>query len=172
MNKMIYIGLLILMVLLVRYWYFKPKYISGETAPDFEVELKNGSKLRLSSLKGKYVLLDFWGSWCGPCRAENPALRQLVEAYKNKSYSDASGLEILSIGIETNQRAWESAILADGLNWENHTSSLQRFDEPVALLYKVRQIPTKYLINPEGVIVLSDASLEQIKQFLNKKVRG
>ncbi len=169
MNKFYIIVLIALGVLLVRYWYFKPKYIAGEVAPDFEVTLKNGNKLSLSSLKGKYVLLDFWGSWCGPCRAESPAVKSLYEEFKNQLFTDASGLEIISVGIETSPSAWESAILADGLNWENHTSSFQRFEEPVALSYKVRQIPTKYLINPQGVILLSDVSIEQIRQLLTKK---
>lgn len=163
--------LLVFIALVVNYLYRKAKFVNGEVAPDFTVTLVDNQKISLSQFKGKYVLLDFWGSWCGPCRAENPSLVALVRKYQNAQFVNASGFEIISIAIETNRDQWLNAIAKDQLFWQNHTSSLKRFDDPVATSYGIRQIPTKYLLNPEGVIVGVDLTIEEIDQRLSEKLK-
>ncbi len=153
-----------------RYFYFKPKYINGEQAPDFSGQLLNGADFSLSDLKGHYVLLDFWGSWCGPCRKENPALVALYRDFQGSSFQDADGFEIVSIGIEQNEDAWKAAIQRDGLIWPYHISENQRFKSPTALKYGVREVPTKYLLNPRGQIIGVNLPVAEIRRMLQGRL--
>jgi thiol-disulfide isomerase/thioredoxin len=146
------------------YQYRAPRYTAGETAPDFEVTLKDGRVAKLSDLRGKYVLLQFWGSWCGPCRAENPHLVELYKKYHEK------GFEIFSIGIEQNQRAWERAIEKDAVNWPYHSADFRRFDGNVAMQYNVKSIPATFLINPDGIIMGVNFLPSQIDKTLREKL--
>lgn len=150
-----------------RYFYFKPKYINGEQAPEFSGQLLNGTDFSLSDLEGKYVLLDFWGSWCGPCRKENPSLVALYRDFNGKEFVKADGFEIVSIGIEQNKDAWRSAIQKDGLFWTYHLSESQRFKSPIAMKYGVREVPTKYLLNPDGQIIGVNLPVAEIRKILN-----
>lgn len=154
--------LLIAAVLAVGAWYWsrQPRFIAGERAPDFTTTLADGHAVRLADFRGRYVLLQFWGSWCGPCRAENPHLVELYQKYHDR------GFEIFSIGIERNAAAWQRAIAQDGLVWPWHAADLQEFDGPVARQYKIRQIPATYLINPEGVIMGANLSAGQLDKML------
>ena len=162
--------LLVFIALIVNYLYRKAKFVNGELAPDFTVTLIDNRTISLSQFKGKYVLLDFWGSWCGPCRAENPSLVALVRKYQNSKFINALGFEIISIAIETNRSQWTTAIANDQLFWEHYVTSLKRFSDPVATLYGVRQIPTKFLISPEGIIVGVDLTVEEIDKRLTEKL--
>jgi thiol-disulfide isomerase/thioredoxin len=164
--------LLIALALLLagRYIYTKPRFVQGERAPDFSAVRKDGQSLRLSDLRGNYVLLDFWGSWCGPCRAQSPGLVALYRKYGGKNLRNGAGFQILSIGVERDAANWETAIAQDGLSWPTHildqSSSLRFLNGPIATLYKVRQIPTTFLINPDGYIMGVNLSPEEIdKQF-------
>lgn len=144
------------------YQYRQPRFVAGEKAPDFSVTLANGEALRLSDLKGKHVLLQFWGSWCGPCRAENPHLAELYRRYQN------TGFEIVSIAIEQNPRSWQRAIETDGMTWKYHAAEFSQFKGPVAQLFNVHSIPTTFLINPEGVIMGVRLSPEMIEKMLRQ----
>jgi peroxiredoxin len=163
MNKnLLRYGLIALLLLLTFAWYRyrQPNFIMGDTAPDFEVSLLNGEKARLSDLKGKYVLLQFWGSWCGPCRAENRDLVQLYQAYHDR------GFEIFSIGIEEHPEAWQRAIVADGLVWKHHAMEAQTFTGGQARQYNITSIPTTFLINPDGMIAGVNLPPDQIAKTL------
>ena len=151
------------------YYWKTPYYSDGELAPDFTAPTPNGNSLKLSDFKGQYVLLDFWGSWCGPCRRENPYLVQLYNKYQNTKFQDASNFTIFSVGIEMNPKAWKAAIAKDGLIWPNHVSTVSRFKDPVAKLYGVREIPSKFLIGPKGNILNVNQSVEEIDAFLAGK---
>jgi thiol-disulfide isomerase/thioredoxin len=159
---------IILLVLLgAWYWYQQPKFIIGESAPDFSFQNLSGQTKRLAEFRGKYVLLHFWGSWCGPCRKENPSIVALHEKYHTGTFRDGYGLEIVSIGMETNPDAWRKAIIKDKLTWMNHYSDLQRLDGLIAKQYRVTEIPTTYLLDPKGTIMGVNFSLEQMEKLLD-----
>ena len=168
------IVLLVLALLVAgRYVYFTPRFIQGERAPDFSAVRKDGQAVRLSDLRGSYVLLDFWGSWCGPCRAQSPDLVALYRKYGGKKLSYGAGFQILSVGVEQDAANWEAAIAQDGLFWPAHildrSTSLRFFNGPIATLYKVRQVPTTFLINPDGYIMGVNLSPEEVGKQLSSR---
>ncbi|MEJ6588557.1 MAG: TlpA disulfide reductase family protein [Crocinitomicaceae bacterium] len=134
-------------------------------APDFESTTINGDKLSLSDLKGKYVLIDFWASWCGPCRRENPNVVKLYKKYKKKNFT------ILSVSLDQDLTKWKSAIVQDQLEWPHHVSDLKGWNSAVVPLYQIKGIPFTVLINPEGRIIgmnLRGNSLEErLKSIFN-----
>lgn len=96
-----------------RYLYFMPKFTNGRSAPNFTAQLMDGSSFELTDLQGQYVLLDFWGSWCGPCRAQNPSIVALYQQYNNQTFTDAEGFSVLNIGVEKDSSRWARAISQD-----------------------------------------------------------
>jgi thiol-disulfide isomerase/thioredoxin len=166
------IAILVLVVFrVVKYYYLKPKNITGERAMEITGQLPDGSAFQLSDLKGKYVLLDFWGSWCGPCRKSNPQLVTLYARYNKSSFKDATGFEIVSIGIEHSATNWQKAMQADGLTWPYQLMESASFDSPSAKAYGVKQIPTKFLINPDGIMMAVDPSVEDIARLLDDRIK-
>lgn len=153
-------------------WFdiYKPKAQSriktavGSVAPDIMLNTPDGQPLSLSSLKGKYVLIDFWASWCKPCRAENPNVVRMYNQYKDK------GFEILGVSLDNNPEAWKKAIMADGLTWK-HISDLGGWQSSAAQLYSISSIPQTILVDKEGKIIakgLRGAPLEEkLKTLLN-----
>ena len=133
-------------------------------APDFTLTTPDGKALTLSSLQGKVVLIDFWASWCGPCRKENPNLVKLYEKYKNK------GFTILSVSLDDKETAWKTAIEQDGLVWPNHVSDLKGWQSPMTQVYGFNSIPHTVLVSKDGKILgvgLRGELLEQkIKSIL------
>jgi thiol-disulfide isomerase/thioredoxin len=130
----------------------------GKTAPDIVLPRPNGEIHKLSSLKGSYVLVDFWASWCGPCRRENPNVIKLYDKYKD------DGFTVYSVSLDQNKDAWLQAIAMDGLVWPNHVSDLKRWDSPVVGAYGIQGIPHTVLVDPQGKIIdvgLRGAELEQ-----------
>ncbi|MDR2882815.1 MAG: AhpC/TSA family protein [Alistipes sp.] len=128
----------------------------GVEAPDFTQARPDGTPLSLSSLRGKLVLIDFWASWCVPCRVENPNVVKLYERFKDK------GFEILGVSLDSDREAWLKAIEDDGLTWR-HVSDLKDWQNAVAVQYAVRSIPHTVLVGPDGVIIaknLRGAALE------------
>jgi peroxiredoxin len=135
-------------------------------APDFEQPDTSGHPVRLSSFRGKYVLLDFWASWCGPCRQENPNIVKVYNEYKNKNFT--------IIGISLDKRegafAWLNAIKSDHLTW-TQLSDLKFWNNAVAQLYFVQSIPKNFLIDPTGKIIAQDLRGDDLEDEL-KKVLG
>ena len=153
-----------------RYLYFKPKYVQGETAPDFEMQLLEGKKMNFHDLQGNIVLLDFWGSWCGPCRRENPHLVKLYDEFHDRSFDGAKNFEIVSIALEMKESRWKAAIAKDGLDWPYHHADFNRMQSDIADKYGVKEIPTKFLITPEGFIAGVNPTIEEIKSFLSSRL--
>lgn len=142
--------------------YREPRFVAGEIAADFTATLADGSSVRLNDLRGKFVLLQFWGSWCGPCRRENPQLVELYWKYHDK------GLEIFSIAIENGTTAgWQRAMQQDGMIWPYHAVQTERLGGPIAKLYNIHSIPTLYLINREGQIMGKNLSPQEIAKSLD-----
>lgn len=160
---------LIITGIFARYMSRTPKVVNGETAPDFSALTAYGDSMRLSDLRGKYVLLDFWGSWCGPCLAESPSLVQLYHKFHGQHFEDADDFEIVSVGIERKKENWLGAIQYFGLNWKYHVSDANYFDSEAAKKYGVRVIPTKFLLNKDGIIIGVNQSVEEIDKLLEQK---
>jgi len=138
--------------------------ILGGHAPDFAQLDPSGKTVHLSDFKGKYVLLDFWASWCTPCRAENP---NVVKAYQQ--YHDHNFV-ILSVSLDNKKDAWLSAIEHDGMPW-NHVSDLNRWQNVVSKQYDVHSIPANFLIDPNGVIVAKNLTGDKLQQTLKKLLK-
>jgi peroxiredoxin len=135
----------------------------GKPAPDFELNNPEGSAVRLSDFKKGYVLLDFWASWCGPCRAENPNVVAAFEKYKSK------GFQVLGVSLDSpgQKDAWVKAIEKDKLNWPQ-ISDLKGWNNTAAKLYGVRAIPANFLIDPSGIIIATDLRGDDLKRKLEE----
>ena len=118
----------------------------GTMAPEINLATPTGPKLTLSSLRGKYVLIDFWASWCGPCRQENPNVVKAYNQFKDK------GFTIYSVSLDQDKAKWERAIASDGLTW-NHVSDLAGWNSVAGAAYGVKAIPQSFLIDPQGKII-------------------
>jgi thiol-disulfide isomerase/thioredoxin len=153
-----------------RYFYRQPNAVNGSLSPNFSGLLLNGDSFHLSSLRGSYVLLDFWGSWCAPCIEEAPQLKRLHNQFYGKKFQDAQNFHIVGIGVETDRARWVRAVEGLGLNWQNHISDFQSLNSTVLKQYGVRVIPTKILLNPSGIIVGVNPSFEEIEKKLTEKL--
>ena len=126
---------------------------------DFEQTNAAGKNIKLSDIKGKYILLDFWASWCGPCREENPNLVNTFKEFKDK------GFNILGVSADNDKNSWINAIKQDGLLWEN-VSDLQGDKNHAALTYGISAYPTNFLINEEGIIIAKNLRGDQLRKKL------
>ena len=118
----------------------------GSMAPDFTLNDVNGKPVSLAAYKGKYTLVDFWASWCGPCRQENPIVVKAYNTYKSK------GFDILGVSLDEKKDKWEQAIQQDKLTW-THVSDLKGWESDVAALYGIKAIPMNYLLDKDGKII-------------------
>lgn len=164
----------IAMVLVIGFYlgkrlYLKPGIENGIKASEIEGTLPDGSEFSLSDLQGKFVLLDFWGSWCKPCRESHPDLVRLYKEFHSKPFDEASGFEVVSYGVEQRTDKWKDAIEMDQLLWPYHLVSDDLFNSPVVKAYNVKQIPTKFLIDPGGVVIAVDPSIDEVRKILEAR---
>lgn len=137
------------------------KVAIGAQAPVISAQNPEGKVINLADFKGKYVLVDFWASWCAPCRQENPNLVATYQRFKNQNFT------VLGFSLDDNEEAWKKAIVADNLDWAQ-VSELKQWDSPTALTYNVTAIPASFLIDPTGKIIAKNLRGEQLNQFLEK----
>jgi len=135
--------------------------IIGAVAPDFTMNDPEGKPIQLSSLRGKVVMIDFWASWCGPCRQENPNVVKLYQKYHDK------GFEILGVSLDKTKEEWIKAIQADQLNWLQ-VSDLQFWQNTAARLYSVNAIPQSFLLDKDGKIIAKGLRGDQLAAKLNE----
>jgi len=134
----------------------------GKLAPEIALKSPEGKVIKLSSLRGKYVLIDFWASWCGPCRKENPNVVRLYNQYKDK------GFTVYSVSLDKDAASWKGAIASDGLVWPNHVSDLLHWNSPMPALYGFQGIPYTVLVDKEGKIIATGLRGETLEQKLSE----
>ena len=141
----------------------------GDRALELSYENPNGEKMSLSELKGKLVLIDFWASWCGPCRRENPNIVDAYRKYYKTKFKEGNGLEIFSLSLDKNKDAWLKAINKDQLFWEYHVSDLGGWQSEGSEKYNVRSIPYNILINGKGIIIAKNLKGPALHRFLDSQ---
>ena len=140
------------------------KVTQGRKAPDFTLPDLNGDMVTLSKVKAKVKIVDFWASWCGPCRLNNPSLKRMYEQYHDK------GLEIVSVSLDNVKERWLKAVKQDGLPWIN-VSSLKGWQCEVARTYDVKAVPAIYILDEENHIITTNIRGEALANFLKERLK-
>jgi thiol-disulfide isomerase/thioredoxin len=139
-------------------------------APSFTAVLSDSTDFDLAQLRGKYVLLDFWGSWCGPCIQDKPILRALYQKYNIAPFKNSTGFEIVSIAVEQSDVRWKAALKRHSPVWPyqilDKVSNLRFFDGRLTRQFGVRRLPSAFLLDLQGKIIETNPSWERVDDFL------
>ena len=158
-----------------RYLYKQPRFVNGDSGPNFAATLADGRDFELKDLRDRYVLVDFWGSWCAPCLQAVPELKNLYQEYKDVPFEDATGFEIISVGVEEKEENWRRALTRLQLPWSYQildlTTSLRFFDAPLAEQYGIKELPTTYLLDPDGQIIGVNLTGMEIRKLLDRRIK-
>lgn len=140
----------------------------GNKVPDIIEKGVNDQLIKLSDLNGSLVLIDFWASWCGPCRKENPTVVAAYQKFKNTEFKNGKGFNVFSISLDQNKDAWVAAISSDKLEWSNHVSDLKGWYAKYAGIFKINSIPANFLIDKNGIIIAKNLRGPMLEDALNQ----
>jgi thiol-disulfide isomerase/thioredoxin len=143
----------------------------GNLAPEIIEKSNSGKQIKLSDTRGKLVLIDFWASWCGPCRKENPVVVAAYNKYKNKNFSNGKGFVVFNVSLDRDETSWKKGIETDKLDWTYHVSDLKGWYSKHAAVYGVRQIPSNFLIDKDGIIIARNLKGPALEATLEKLLK-
>ena len=150
----------------------RPEKIAiGQSMPDITVKDINQNDISISSFTGKYVLVQFWASWCKPSRVDNSTLVNIYSQYKDRNFDGGNGLEIYSISLDDNSNNWRKAITEDNVARWYQVSELTGVNSDAARLYNVTAIPANFLINGDGIIIAKQFKISELSDILNQSLQ-
>jgi thiol-disulfide isomerase/thioredoxin len=145
----------------------------GDKAPEIELPNVNGEDFKLSQLEGKLVLVNFWASWCAPCRKKSPEMIEIFEKYKDTDFEDGeSGFEIVNVSLDKNQVAWENSIEKDGIGAFMNVGDMKGWKSATAKTYNIRKIPSSVLLDGKGKIIALNMSTQDLNKKLKRMKKG
>jgi thiol-disulfide isomerase/thioredoxin len=173
-SKNIFISLLLIVagVFFYRLFFSNAEIRVGSKAPAIEGTLISGETFNSEELKGDYLLIDFWGTWCGPCIKEIPKLKALYDSYSSARFEDGSKFEIVSIALEKSDKYAKQIIEKRGMDWPFHIIDISQFVllSKHAQQFGVTELPANFLLNPNGEIMAINQPLEQVGQILSSRL--